>query len=151
MGACGCGDTSPYWRFKGPEGSWYTLHVYHGCSDCELPAGTVLFKHEAPDETGALFDGAPQRNAEELKSLLWGSREITPDESGSVCLPMVDRDVVRTIVFRRLKTLGAGADRDVRGEWADEIADDLVESVVTETIHAWEEEKEQRAEAEATA
>ena len=43
MGACGCGDYNPSFKFKGPGNNWYVLQHYPGCSYCDTPAGVIIY------------------------------------------------------------------------------------------------------------
>lgn len=45
MGACGCGDYQPMFRFPGPDGTVYALEVYAGCGDCATGPGVMIHRH----------------------------------------------------------------------------------------------------------
>ena len=43
MGACGCGDFQPDFKFKGPGDVTYVVQVYPSCSHCDNPAGIIIY------------------------------------------------------------------------------------------------------------
>ena len=42
MGACGCCNGFGDFRFAGPNGGWYTLQIYTGCTYCDEGPGVNL-------------------------------------------------------------------------------------------------------------
>ncbi len=73
MGACGCGDYSPDFKFKGPGDDWYVIQSYPGCDYCDTPAGVILYRFN-PEDT-ALW------SVEHLKE------KKIPD--GGFCIPII--------------------------------------------------------------
>jgi len=52
MGACGCGDYSPFAKFDGPPGFVSPLRFDVGCDDCDTPAGLIVTRFSDKEAEG---------------------------------------------------------------------------------------------------
>jgi len=60
MGACGCGDFVPQYKFEGPGDTVYTLEVINGCRYCEeVPKGVVISQLNTEDQEMFCVDVVP--------------------------------------------------------------------------------------------
>lgn len=57
MGECGCGELSPMAKLPAPDGGWFLIEVYPGCSDCGTDWSLAVSRAMEHDEY--LVEDAP--------------------------------------------------------------------------------------------
>lgn len=83
MGACGCSDTDPDFKFPGPEGVTYAIQIYPSCHYCGTPAGVDIHRFNEEWAKDWLMD-----QVDDAPWLTYGERE---DQTNAILgLPVLD-------------------------------------------------------------
>lgn len=88
MGACGCGEIEPDFKFKGQDNTIYFLTIYTGCHYCSTPAGIIIQKSTPEslkdhDEFEFELEHMP-----ELKFHTYDGKLAKENESGEFVIPL---------------------------------------------------------------
>lgn len=113
MGECGCGDTSPDFRFPGPDGITYAIQLYPGCDYCGTPIGIIVYR----------FGPGSEFWHEHLPEPPW--RRYSPTTvDADFMVPIVDDETLAASIVEHTGDKGFAEDDDYEN-LSDALADEL--------------------------
>lgn len=132
MGSCGCGDGFGDFKFPGPDGIMYAVHVYPGCTYCRTGAGVSIYRYASEDW---------RRETEDIPDLPWWVRgEGLADRF----IPVISEEAIRAHVKALAEGLGETVAKDAKHgdvwtaeEFADALTENVVPDVTREIMNEW--------------